>query len=560
LIELHHQRPTPNSFRQLGGCGLPAFPSEVGQMTGLRRLNAAMNRLRDLPASFEGLTELRVAFFLGCEFEVVPEVLGRLPKLFMLSFKANRLSCVPERSLATSLSWLILSDNRLASLPESLGSLRGLRKLMLAGNALARLPASLGKCTQLELVRLSDNRLAELPLSLLSLPRLAWIALAANDFNRRAGEAGWGVGGGPALPPLLPAGSVTLVQGVPPLGRGASGVVFRGVLTSGASASSSGSYSLSSSSSSSASFSSSSSASLAVAVKLFAAAKTSDGDPADEMAATAVAGATGCPHLVASFGRLSPDDARAMALEACSNGGSNGGGGWGGGMGTGGLGLVLELLRGYSALAAPPSFDSVTRDVYPGDGPALAAAPFPGEAVAPGKKFRLATAVGILASVAAAAAALHARGLTHGDLYAHNILLRPLSSEPLPAEQPASGQHPVEAGDGWAVLSDLGAAFFYRSPGQPPPLTGGGGAGGGGSDACWLLERVEVLAFGHLVSELLARCAPRAGASDEAAGAADSAAAVALVTLAEDCRGAEVGARPSFAEVLRRVQAAAAIL
>ena len=104
-----------------------------------------------------------VAFFLGCAFETVPPVLGTLPKLFRLSFKANKLRCVPEESLAPSIGWLILSDNELPSLPASIGRLTGLRKCMLAGNRLTELPAEMGRCRDLELIRLADNRLREMP-------------------------------------------------------------------------------------------------------------------------------------------------------------------------------------------------------------------------------------------------------------------------------------------------------------------------------------------------------------------------------------------------------------
>jgi hypothetical protein len=55
---------------QLSGCGLTALPTEIGDMAGLKKLNAAQNRLASLPPSFANLKELRTAFFLGCEFEV----------------------------------------------------------------------------------------------------------------------------------------------------------------------------------------------------------------------------------------------------------------------------------------------------------------------------------------------------------------------------------------------------------------------------------------------------------------------------------------------------------
>ena len=69
------------------------------------------------------------------------------------------------------------------------------------------------------------------------------------------------------------------------------------------------------------------------------------------MAATAVAGTTSSHALMRCYGRL--------------EGGVAGGDGSGAGGGSGSqLALVLELLAGWDAIGGPPSFSSVTRDVY----------------------------------------------------------------------------------------------------------------------------------------------------------------------------------------------------
>lgn len=73
--------------------------------------------------------------------------------------------------------------------------------------------------------------------------------------------------------------------------------------------------------------------------------------PEDEMAATAVAGTTSSHALMRCYGRL----------EGGVVGGDGSGAGGGGGSQ---LALVLELLAGWDAIGGPPSFSSVTRDVY----------------------------------------------------------------------------------------------------------------------------------------------------------------------------------------------------
>jgi Leucine-rich repeat (LRR) protein len=115
------QRP---SCLDLSGCGLSTIPAEIGALVSLEVLNLGGNPLSDgsLPASFTQLVNLRVLFFLGCDFTSVPEMLGAMPSLYMLSFKANKINTVPAASLSPKLGWLILSDNEIETLPDSIGA------------------------------------------------------------------------------------------------------------------------------------------------------------------------------------------------------------------------------------------------------------------------------------------------------------------------------------------------------------------------------------------------------------------------------------------------------
>lgn len=121
--------------------------------------------------------------------------------------------------------------------------------------------------------------------------------------------------------------------------------------------------------------------------------------------------------------------------------------------------LVMPLLPSHwRVLAGPPSLASCSRDIYD-DGYRLDAD----------------VAIEVASAIARAGAHIHGCGLLHGDLYAHNILW--------------------DGDGGEAVLSDFGAASF-----MPP-------------DVAPALERLDVLAFGLLLGELLDHCATE----DEAA-------------------------------------------
>lgn len=399
-------------------CGLTEFPSEIFALAdSLEVLDLSGNALTALPDDLPRLHRLRIIFCSNNPFTHLPEVLGACPSLTMAGFKSCQIRHVSPRALPPRLRWLVLTDNRIESLPEEIGALP-LQKLMLAGNRLRALPASLAACATLELLRISANELSALPDWLSGLPRLSWLAFAGNPFCPSPASA--------AVPPI-PWPALTLGR---QLGEGASGVIYEARHDG-----------------------------RPVAVKLFKGAVTSDGLPDSEMDACVAAAPH--PNLIPVLGRVE-------------------------GHPSGAHGLVLALIDpAYRVLAGPPSLDSCTRDVYPA-----------------GQRFDLPTVLRIAGGIACAARHLHERGILHGDLYAHNIL------------------HCPQRGP---LLGDFGAASFYG-----PTLAAS-------------LQRVEVMAFGHLLNELLARC-----------DAAAPATLAALAELAADCVAAPAQ-RPLFADIESRL-------
>jgi hypothetical protein len=296
----------------LRGCGLAAVPREVLSLADtLHVLDLSDNALTDLPAELAGLHRLQVLFASGNPFTTLPPVLGRCTALQLAGFKACRIDTVPADALPPTLRWLILTDNRIDALPDTLGRCAPLQKLMLAGNRLRRLPDSIARCQRLELVRVAANAFETaadaLPAGLLALPQLAWLAHAGNPFSAAQEQRAT------AAATAAPIHWTTLqCQGL--LGEGASGVIHAAVWQpAGAPAQ-------------------------PVALKLFKGAVTSDGLPRSEMAACMAAGSH--PHLVGVLGQLAghPD---------------------------GTPGLVLQRIpAAHASLAGPPSLATCSRDVY----------------------------------------------------------------------------------------------------------------------------------------------------------------------------------------------------
>ena len=312
LADLRAGRLAGATHLDLRHCGLDEFPREIFDLADtLTMLDLSGNRLRTLPDDLPRLRALRTLFCSSNRFETLPAALGACPELDLVGFKANAIAHVPAEALSAKLRWLILSDNRVAAMPETLGTCRGLRKLALAGNRLTALPASIGGCASLELIRLSANAFARiedaLPDGLLALPRLTWLAYAGNPFNV-AQEAR-----ALAATPIAQIDWQELQLGEL-LGEGASGHIW------------------------SARWRPAQGGDRPVAVKLFKGAMTSDGLPGSEMAACIAADVHA--HVIGVEGRIA-------------------------GHPQGAQGLVMGLIPPrYRSLAGPPSLASCTLDVY----------------------------------------------------------------------------------------------------------------------------------------------------------------------------------------------------
>lgn len=162
---------------------LITFPEKIFDLAdSLEILDLSNNQLTSIP-NLEKLTNLKIAFFSYNLFTQVPTAFKRCENLYMLGLKGNQIEVFDEDILPLSISWLILTDNKLISLPKSIGDLTRLQKFPLAGNKLTSLPQSMQKCQNLELLRLSANNLTYIPSWLLQLPKLSWLAFAGNDFS-----------------------------------------------------------------------------------------------------------------------------------------------------------------------------------------------------------------------------------------------------------------------------------------------------------------------------------------------------------------------------------------
>jgi hypothetical protein len=419
-----------------------------GDLAGARVLHLHAG-LTEFPEEIFGLADtLEVLDLAGNALTALPADMARLTKLRVIFCSGNQFTRLPP-SLGDcpALSQIGFRKTGLREIPaESLPP--GLRWLTVTDNALVTLPPALGDRPSLEKLMLSGNRLDALPESLAGAKQLALLRISANAFPRlpswltRLPRLAWLAFAGNAFDAWPRAAASVMIDWRHLEPEAVLGEGASGLVHRAL-------WQVPGET-----------APRAVALKLFKGRMTSDGLPEREMAACLAAGAH--PNLTYALGRLT---GHPEGLD----------------------GLVMPLLPSHwRALAGPPSLESCTRDIYE-----------------PDRRFAPEVALRLAGGIARATAHLHASGLLHGDLYAHNTLWDGMSGE--------------------AVLSDFGAAACL------PP-----------GDEGRALQRMEVLAWGILLGEVLDR-------TPEAAPG--------LRALQRDCVGPDPAARPVMADVVAAIDA-----
>ncbi|MTW14465.1 protein kinase [Pseudoduganella eburnea] len=414
----------------------------AGELTGAVRLQLRCG-LTEFPREiFELADTLEILDLSGNSLTSLPDDLPRLHRLRIIFCSDNPFNELPE-VLGRCPSLTMIGFKACQITKVSAAALPAhLRWFILTDNRIEQLPAEIGHCTDMQKLMLSGNRLRALPLELANCSKLELLRIASNLLP----ELPEWLLAMPRLTWLACAGNPfnEATAAASPQVRSISWneLQIQHKLGEGASgiihqATLDGAP---------------------VAVKVYKGTMTSDGSPEHEMAACIGAGQH--PNLIPVLGTI-PDHPQHLPA------------------------LVMPLMDpSLRNLASPPSLASCTRDVYAED-----------------QQFSPATLLGIARGIASAAAHLHARGIMHGDLYAHNIL---------------------NCGKGNAVLGDFGGASMFEP----------------GTKLAAALQRLEVRAFGCLLEELLVHC-------DEGLPQ--------LHSLALECLQQTPTMRPDFAEVLLRL-------
>jgi hypothetical protein len=417
---------------------------KAGQLAGIKRLDLSCGLTEFPPEIFELADSLEILNLTGNALSSLPDDLYRLAHLRVLFCSDNAFTELPAcLGQCANLSMIGFKANQISHVPAAALPPQ-LRWLILTDNCISQLPGELGERPLLQKLMLAGNHLTDLPHSLLNCKNLELLRIASNRFTQlppwllTLPSLTWLAYAGNPVEIAVEVASDDATPNIP-----WAELELGEVLGEGASGIIRKALWKP--------------PALPVAVKLYKGTITSDGSPLHEMQACIAAGLH--PNLIKVEGRVvgHPEDQAA---------------------------LVMDLIDpSYRNLAALPSLASCTRDIY-----------------APGTRFSAEVALRMARGIASVAAHLHRHGITHGDLYGHNILWN-------------------AAGD--CLLGDFGAASFHVTADTQETRA---------------LQRIEVRAFGVLLGELLERV--EEGFNNEA-----------LVALQQSCCQPDVLARPSFEEI-----------
>lgn len=423
---------------------------QSGQLKGIKRLDLEADLTEFPPEICDLADSLEILNLTNNRLKSLPDEFSRLQKLRIAFFSNNDFEELPPvLSQCPNLSMVGFKSNKIRAIAENCLP-PSVRWLILTDNQIEQLPASFGQLNQLQKLMLAGNQLRSLPPEMAACQNLELIRLSANQLTTL-----------PSWLFTLPRLSWLAFSGNPFCEQSSSespelkevdwaNLSVENTLGEGASGVISKGI-----------WVTEPSQTIDVAIKVFKGKVTSDGLPSDEMRSCIAAGSH--PNLVKLLGKVKNHPEQKAGL------------------------LFAFVPPTYKVLGNPPSFDTCTRDTYP-----------------PDTSFSLPVILQIAQGIASVAAHLHNQGITHGDLYAHNILVNT---------------------QGESLLGDFGAASLYPSsiPGIAPSL-----------------ECVEVRAFGCLLEDLLDRCV---------LGDGDAEVCDRLRTLQQACMNPIPLMRPTFTKI-----------
>ena len=420
-----------------------------GSLIGTKRLKLACG-LKQFPKEILLLADtLEVLDLSDNQLTELPDSISQLKHLKIIFFENNNFITFPKAlSKCPLLNMIGFKSNHIETVPENAFPPL-LKWLILTNNQIKKIPKSIGNCLLLQKCTIAGNLIEELPSEMASCVNLELLRISANKLKSipqwlfELPKLSWVAFGG--NPAAYRNQIKTNFESFPWIDFS-----IKELLGEGASGLiSKAHWKLTKEN---------------VALKVFKGNMTSDGLPEDEMEVSMAAGSH--ENLIEVLGKINEHPEEKS-------------------------GLIMKLISPtFINLGNPPNLKTCTRDVFD-------------------KKsvFTKNELLKIAKSIASVCSQLHRKGINHGDLYAHNILVNKTAD---------------------CLLGDFGAASFYDV----------------NSLLAHNIERVEVRAFGCLLEDVL-NLVPKSEVDEQLLYKWQK-----LIT---DCTISNVKFRLSFNEVLEKL-------
>ncbi|XP_067371267.1 leucine-rich repeat and calponin homology domain-containing protein 1 isoform X6 [Channa argus] len=151
---------------------LKEFPrtAENHDLTDTVEADLSKNRLADVPSEICHLVALETLNLYHNCIRTIPDSIISLQSLTSLNLSRNQLGSLPTCLCSLPLRVLNASNNKLVSLPETIGQLHGLMELDISCNEITALPRYIGRLKALRELNVRRNLLCVLPEDLADLP------------------------------------------------------------------------------------------------------------------------------------------------------------------------------------------------------------------------------------------------------------------------------------------------------------------------------------------------------------------------------------------------------
>ncbi|XP_062907371.1 leucine-rich repeat and calponin homology domain-containing protein 1-like isoform X7 [Mobula hypostoma] len=156
----------------LSGRKLKEFPRSVTghDLSDTVQADLSKNRLSEIPVEVCHFISLEMLNLYHNCIRVIPDTVINLQALTNLNLSRNQLSTLPLCICALPLKVLVVSNNKLVSLPEDIGQLKCLMELDVSCNEITVLPQQMGQLQSLRELNVRRNYLQILPEELADLP------------------------------------------------------------------------------------------------------------------------------------------------------------------------------------------------------------------------------------------------------------------------------------------------------------------------------------------------------------------------------------------------------